>query len=119
MLINALDRLSAVKIHFYNLLCCVRAPLPATSWFMAIDVWKKKKPDSEIESLSCSLVHLIFISTFISELLLKTYISALPFFPRLDKLKKCLEKLSVHLDVLVKKRLCRFHGPQIATLKEM
>ena len=41
MLINGLDRLSAVKIHFYNMLCLVRAPLPATSWFMAIDLWKK------------------------------------------------------------------------------
>lgn len=79
MLINGLDRLSAVKIHFYNMLCLVRAPLPATSWFMAIDLWKKKS-DFEIESLSYCLVHLIFISTFISELLLKPYISALPFF---------------------------------------
>lgn len=118
MLINGLDRLSAVKIHFYNMLCLVRTPLLATSWFMAIDLWKKKS-DFEIESLSYSLVHLIFISTFISELLLKPYISALPFFSRLDKRKKCSEKLSVHLNVLVRKRLCRFHGPQIATLKEM
>lgn len=36
MLINALDRLSAVKIHFYNLFCLMRAPLAclgqAGSW---------------------------------------------------------------------------------------